>query len=270
MIDKSRQIRYIYYSSIDVLNEKSRRETMDKVNILGVGVDMVTIEQAADRIVGFLEEGGMHSVYTPNSEIIMLGYQNLEFAALLNRADLLTADGIGVVYASRILKKPLSERAAGYDIACRVMEKIKGTDHSIFLFGGKPGVAEDAKQNLEDRYPGLRIAGMRNGYFKPGEEAEIIEEINASGADLLFVCLGAPKQEEWIDRNREGLSVGAALGIGGSLDVFAGHVQRAPKFWCSIGMEWFYRLIKEPWRIGRMMALPKFAWTVLRKGKKNQ
>ncbi len=241
---------------------------MDKVNILGVRVDMVNIEQAADKIMEFMNEDKFHAVFTPNSEIIMHAYKNAAFADLLNRAELLTADGIGVVYASKILKKPIKERAAGYDIARLVLAKMNGSEHKLFLFGGKPGVAEEAKANLLKEYPDLNIVGMRNGYFKPEEESEIVNEINASGADMLFVCLGAPKQEEWIDRNRSALNIRVAMGIGGSLDVFAGRVERAPDFFCKTGLEWFYRLCKEPWRIGRMMELPKFAATVIAKGKK--
>ncbi len=240
----------------------------DKVNILGVYVDMVSIKQAADRIMQFFEEDKLHKVYTPNSEILMVAYKEPEFAKLLNDAELLTADGIGVVYASKILGRPISERAAGYDIACDVLDRIKGTDHSVFLFGGKPGVAETAKEKLEEKYPGLKISGLRNGYFKPEEEPEIVEEINRSGADLLFVCLGAPKQEQWLARNAKNIKgVRVAMGIGGSLDVFAGAALRAPEWYCKHGLEWFYRLKKEPWRAKRMLALPKFAMTVLLHGR---
>lgn len=241
---------------------------MNKVNILGVKVDMVNIAEAADKIMGFFNEDRLHTVFTPNSEIIMAAYRDPEFCAMLNESDLLTADGIGVVYASKILKKPISERAAGYDIARKVLEKLNYTNHKLFLFGGKPGVAEEAANNLRKDYPELHIVGMRNGYFQPENETEIVREINESGADIVFVCLGAPKQERWIYAHKDELHVKVAMGIGGSLDVFAGRVERAPDFWCKIGMEWFYRLMKEPWRIGRMMDLPKFAATVLAKGKK--
>lgn len=242
---------------------------MDKVNILGVHVDMVTIDESADLIMTFMEEEKFHSVFTPNSEIIMRAYRDEEFAKLLNGADLLTADGIGVVYASKILKKPLKERAAGFDIAKKVLGKMSETEHGLFLFGGKPGVAEKAAENLVKDYPGLKIAGMRNGYFKGDEESDIVREINESGADMIFVCLGAPKQEQWIDRNKAGLkNIRVAMGIGGSLDVFAGTAERAPEFFCKTGLEWFYRLCKEPWRAKRMTDLPKFAFTVIRKGKK--
>ncbi len=240
----------------------------DKVNILGVWVDMVNIPRAADRIMQFFNEDRLHKVYTPNSEIIMAAYKDEEFKAVLNDADLLTADGIGVVYASRILGKPISERAAGYDITCDVLDRIKGTSRSVFLFGGKPGVAELAEEKLKERYPGLIVAGTRNGYFTPDEEEGIVNEINESGAELLLVCLGAPKQELWINKHRDKLNAKVAMGVGGSLDVFAGTALRAPDFYCNHGLEWFYRLMKQPSRAGRMLALPKFALTVLFKGRK--
>ncbi len=242
---------------------------MGRVNILGVQVDMVNIPEAAEKIAGFLKEDSFHAVYTPNSEIILAAYKDEEFKKILNDASLLTADGIGVVYASKILKRPIRERAAGFDIAKLVLEKIKDTNHSVFLFGSKPGYAEEAKAEMERMYPGLTIAGCRNGYFKPEEEPEIVKQINESGADLLFVCLGAPAQENWISRNKDQLTnVRVAMGIGGSLDVFAGRVERAPDFYCNHGLEWFYRLKKEPWRWKRMLALPKFAATVVAHGRK--
>lgn len=240
----------------------------NRVNILGVWVDMVNIVSAADNIMRFFDEGGLHKVYTPNSEIIMAAYKDEKFREILNNAELLTADGIGVVYASKILGKPISERAAGFDIACEVLERIKGTSRSLFLFGGKPGVAEIAAKKIEEKYPGIKIAGMRNGYFDTDDESEIVEEINDSGADLVFVCLGAPKQELWIDRHKDELKAKVAMGIGGSLDVFAGTAMRAPEFFCNHGLEWFYRLMKQPSRAGRMLALPKFGFTVLLKGRK--
>ncbi len=241
---------------------------MDKINILGVKVDKVTIAQARDRIMEFLKEDGFHSVYTPNSEIIMAAYKDPEFAELLNRSELLTADGIGVVHAAKILGSPLEERAAGYDIAREVLDRMNNIGTSLYLFGGKPGVAEEAAKKLNEEYPNIPIVGTRNGYFKPEEEADIVKDINDSGAQMLFVCLGAPMQEKWIDRHRTELKPRVAMGIGGSLDVFAGRVERAPEAWCKLGLEWLYRLKKEPWRFKRMTVLPIFGLTVIFKGRK--
>ena len=241
---------------------------MEKVNILGVNVDKTTHSEAVAKILRMLSEPGDHAVFTPNSEIILMAYKDPEFCEILNSADLLTADGIGVVYASKILRNPVPERVAGYDMACSVIDEIAKSGHRLYLFGGKPGIAEQAQKNLKEIYPLLNIVGTHDGYFAPEDEDAIIDDINAKHTDLLFVCLGAPKQERWIDANRSRLTCHVMMGIGGSLDVFAGTVERAPEIWCKLGLEWFYRLIKEPWRIGRMMALPKFGLTVLFRGKR--
>ena len=241
---------------------------MDKVNVLGVKIDNVTVETAADKICEMLKNSGNHAVYTPNSEIVYMAYKDTDFCCLLNSADMLTADGIGVVYASRILKNPVPERAGGFDIACRVIEKIAETGDRLYLFGGKPGIAESAAEHLKSKYPFLNIVGTRNGYFSPEENDEIINSINESGANIVFVCLGAPMQEKWIFENRDRLNCNVMMGIGGSLDVFAGAAERAPLKWQKLGLEWLYRLIKEPKRFWRMLALPKFALTVLINGRK--
>ncbi|MBQ4629856.1 MAG: WecB/TagA/CpsF family glycosyltransferase [Clostridia bacterium] len=240
-----------------------------KVNILGIKVDKVNIEQASDIIIDNIKnKGETISVFTPNSEIIMAGYRDKDFGELLNNADLLTADGIGVVYASKIVKNPISERAPGYDIACRSLEKLAEIGGSVYLFGSKPGVAETAGENITKKYPGVKIAGFSDGYFDDEKEKLIIEDINKCNPDMLFVCLGAPKQEKWISAHKNELSTRACLGIGGSLDVFAGTVKRAPEFYTKHGIEWLYRLIKQPSRFVRMLELPRFGFKVLLKGKK--
>lgn len=240
----------------------------NKVNVLGVNIDKVSIPEAVDKIFDMLDERKCHSVFTPNSEIILNAYKDAEFAEVLNSADLLTADGIGVVYASKILHNPIKSRAAGYDIACGVVDKISESGHRLYLFGGKPGIAEKAKKKIEEQYPFIQIVGTRNGYFTDDESQRIVNEINSVGADIVFVCLGAPKQEKWIYENRDKVKARVMMGIGGSLDVFAGEVERAPEIWCRLGLEWLYRLIKEPWRFKRMLALPKFGLTVLFKGER--
>ena len=165
-----------------------------------------------------------------------------------------------------MLGTPLKERTPGIEFAAHLMGKMAEEGLSLYLLGAKPGVAELAAQKLTEQYPGLKIAGTHDGYFK--EDAPVVEAIAASGADCVFVCLGAPKQEFWIKKN--GPATGARLlcGLGGSLDVFAGTVERAPKFWCDHGLEWFYRLCKEPKRIGRMMKLPLFLVHVKQEKKK--
>ena len=241
---------------------------MDRINILGVQVDMVTIPEAADIIVVFLSEDKLHTVYTPNSEIIMEAYRDKAFSKVLNEADLLTADGIGVVYAAKILKNPIKERCAGFDVACRVLEKCAKSGDTVYFFGSKPGVADKAKEVVEERYPGLKVVGTSDGYFDEEKEKQIVADINEKKPNVLFVCLGAPKQEKWIYNHKDVLNVNVCMGVGGTVDVLAGTAERAPEFYINHNIEWLYRLIKQPSRIGRMMDLPKFGFSVLLHGRK--
>ena len=238
----------------------------DTVTILGVKIDKVTAADALKRAEELVASPGVSMIFTPNPEIVMAGYQDPAFCEILNQADLCTPDGIGVVYASRMLKNPVPERVAGFDLTCGLLSSIAKTGEGVFLFGAKPGVAEKAKKNLEERYPGLQVVGCRDGYFKTEDEPAIIAQINQSGAKLLLVCLGAPKQEKWIYQNRDKLQVNLCMGVGGALDVFAGEVKRAPEIFIKCNLEWFYRLCKQPSRIGRFAALPKFIYTVKKEG----
>ncbi len=235
------------------------------VEILGVHIDNMTMQETLEKAKALLKTEGVSAIYTPNPEIIMAAYQEESFRVILNEADICCPDGIGVVYASRMLKKPVPERVPGYDVTCALLKSIAKTGEGVFLFGAKPGVAELAKTKLEERYPGLVVSGTHDGYFQEEEEADIVRQINQSGAKLLLVCLGAPKQEKWIHKHKKDLKVNLCMGVGGSLDVFAGTVKRAPELFIKLNLEWFYRLCKQPSRIGRFMALPKFILTVAKK-----
>ena len=227
-----------------------------RVNVLCVGFDNLTMDEAVARAVELLGEEGTHYVVTPNPEIVEVCRENLAAKIAVNEADLVLPDGIGVVKGAAMLGTPLKEKTPGIEFAGHLMGKMAEMGKSLYLLGAKPGVAEQAAARLAEQYPGLRIAGTHDGYFR--EDGPVIEAIRQSGADVVFVCLGAPKQELWMKKN--GAATGAKLlcGLGGSLDVFAGVVERAPKFWSDHGLEWFYRLCKEPKRIGRMMKLPLF------------
>ena len=241
---------------------------MKKLEVLGVKIAHITNSEALEIAKGLLNSEGVSKIFTPNPEIIMAAQEDNELKEILNSADLCTADGIGVVHASRILGNPVPERVAGFDMACGVIDEIAQSGHRLYLFGGKPGVAETAAQNLKEDYPLINIVGTRDGYFAPEDTDSIVDDINASGADLVLVCLGAPKQENWIFENKNRLNCHVMMGVGGTIDVLAGTAERAPEIWCDLGLEWLYRLIKEPSRFFRMMALPKFALTVIFKGRK--
>lgn len=240
----------------------------NRLNVLGVGVDTYTMEEAADVLVAAMENDEPFSVYTPNSEIILYAYKNPDYLDIINRGNMITPDGIGVVHASKILKRPLKERVSGFDLANVVLQKIATTGKKVYLFGGKPGVAEDAAKKITELYPGTVICGTADGYFDAEKEQKIIADISQQQPDLLFVCLGFPKQETWIDVHKNELGAKVLMGIGGSLDVFAGTAKRAPEAFQKLGLEWLYRLIKQPSRFIRMLALPKFGFTVLLHGKK--
>ncbi len=240
------------------------RET---VNILGVNIDKITAADALERAKELLLKDGVSVISTPNPEIVMAAYENEEFKKVLNSSDMCVPDGIGVVYASKIIKNPLPERVAGFDLSCGLLESMGKTGQKVFLFGSKPGVAEKAADEIKRKW-NVEVAGTADGYFGPEDEPSIIEKINNSGADLLLVCLGAPKQEKWIYDNKEKLNVKLCIGAGGSLDVLAGTAKRAPDVFIKLNLEWFYRICSQPSRIGRSAALPKFLKTVFINEKK--
>ena len=239
---------------------------MNKVSILGVKFDAITKQEAVQRAMEAIRQGKKGYVVTPNSEIVYMARSNPQLKKLLNAATLVLPDGIGIVHAAKILKKPLTEKVAGIEFAADLIAEMEKEGRSLFLFGAKPGVAETAKKNLEQKYPGLQVCGTHDGYFKPEDEDGIIDAINQSGAKLLLVCLGAPKQEKWIAAHKDALCVNLCMGVGGALDVFAGTVKRAPELFIKCNLEWLYRFIKQPSRLNRFAALPKFMLTVKKEG----
>lgn len=227
-----------------------------RVNVLGVAFDNLTMDEAVDQALALLEQDGPHLVATPNPEIVQRAGKDPEFAEILSNADLVIPDGVGVIYAAKILGRPLKGRVPGVDLASALMGRMAGTGKRLYLLGSAPGVAEQAAVNLRAAYPGLVVCGTHDGYFK--EDGPVVNAIREARADIVFVCLGAPKQEKWITAN--GAAAGARLyiGLGGALDVFSGKVERAPEKFQKLGLEWLYRLMKEPSRIGRMAKLPLF------------
>jgi len=227
-----------------------------RIDVLGVGFDNYTMEEAIGEGLRMIEEGGAHYVVTPNPEIVEICRESDEAKAVINGADLVLPDGIGIIYGAKILKTPLKGRVPGIEYAQALMKVMAEKGLSLFLLGAKPGVAEQAAEKLHEKYAGLKIVGTHDGYFK--EDEGVIAAIRESGADVVFVCLGAPKQEFWMAKNGEATGAKLLLGLGGCLDVFSGNVKRAPAVFCKLGLEWFYRLITNPSRIGRMMKLPLF------------
>ncbi|MBK5245860.1 MAG: WecB/TagA/CpsF family glycosyltransferase [Peptostreptococcaceae bacterium] len=244
------------------------------IKILDVPVDMVNNQLAMEVFREMMETDGCKLIVTPNSEIVLNATKDLELKRLIEQAGLVIPDGIGLVYASKILGEPLSERVTGVDFLSLILEYLEKTGKSIYLFGSKPAnterasVAELAGAAIKKKHAGLIIGGTRDGYFKKEDEEQIVKEINESGADFLCVALGSPKQEKFIFEHRNKFTnIKVGMGVGGSLDVWAGTAKRAPEFYQKHGLEWLYRFIKEPTRYKRMAQLPLFIIKVIIKGK---
>lgn len=227
-----------------------------RIDVLGVQFDNVSMGQAVEKAATMIGQGGTHYVVTPNAEFVQRAQKDETFQAALNGADLVLPDGIGVVYAAKILGRPLQGRVPGCDFAAQLCNWMAQNGKKLFLLGAKPGVAEQAAENLCKTYPGLIVCGTHDGYFK--EDGPVVQVIREAGADVVFVCLGAPKQENWMIEHGDATGASFLIGLGGSLDVFAGTVKRAPEIWQKLGLEWLYRLLKQPSRIGRMAKLPLF------------
>ena len=243
-------------------NDKSRR-----INITDIGIDPVDNAGAAQKIAsmvndraGLRAKDGYSAAYvcTPNAEIMMDAQKDAQLKQILIEADLVIPDGAGVVLAARLLGYGKITRTPGYDVIINLLSNPDVYPFSFYFLGGKPGVAEAAAENINKNNPGTKIAGMRDGYFNEDAVNSVIKRINESGADILLVALGSPKQEKWIYANRHAINAAVCIGVGGTIDGIAGLVKRAPPFFRNHGMEWLYRLAREPWRIKRMMKLPKF------------
>ena len=237
-----------------------------RIDILGVGFDNVTMEEAVARGRELLEENGAHYVVTPNPEIVEACRADAAAMAAVSNADLVLPDGIGVIYGARMLGTPLKSRVPGIEFGTAMLAYCAEAGKRVFLLGAKPGVAEQAAENLCRRFSGLQIVGTHDGYFTDSDA--VAAQIKASGADMALVCLGAPKQEKWMAQYGEATGARLLLGLGGSLDVFAGVAQRAPEFYCKHNLEWFYRLMKNPSRAGRTLKLPLFLIHVAKEKRK--
>lgn len=229
------------------------------LHILGSRVDPVDMDAAEHRIDHLLAQRRFAHVVTFGSEMAMHARRDPAYRAVVNAADLVVPDTIGVVYAARLLGRPLRERVAGIELIERVCELCARKGFSIFLLGGAPGVAQEAADVLRARHPGLNIAGCSDGYFSNMQEAEVLSTIAGSGARVLLVALGFPRQELWVRAHAADLGEMLCIGVGGSFDVISGRLRRAPAALRALGLEWLYRLVRQPHRLARQLVLPGFA-----------
>ncbi|MGM0401308.1 MAG: WecB/TagA/CpsF family glycosyltransferase [Chloroflexota bacterium] len=233
------------------------------VDILGVRVDNVTVSETLEIIRRYVEEGTPHQIVTVNPEFVMQAQRNAAFHRVLDQADLALPDGYGLLWASHLLGTPLKERVTGSDTLPLIAQMSAQEGYRLFLLGAAPGVAEKAATILQRENEGLQIAGTFPGSPEPARDNELVSRVTAATPHILFVAYGAPQQDMWIHRNLERLEVPVCMGVGGAFDFIAGVTQRAPVWLRERGLEWLHRLIHEPWRWRRMLALPAFAYRIL-------
>ena len=234
-----------------------------KVAVLGVLIDVVTMAEAVAKLEQFIEEKMPHVVATANAEMVMLAQEDRELAAILRKARLVVPDGAGVVWAAKRQGYTRIERVTGYDLAQNLLAEAAKKGYRVFMFGSQPDIVAQAKTMAEACYPGLCICGTRHGFFTEQDEPAIIQTIKAAKPDILLAALGVPKQEKWLNRNLEKLNVPVCMGVGGTFDVMAGAVKRAPLWMQRTSLEWLFRLLCQPQRAIRMLALPRFALKVM-------
>ncbi|MGL5440377.1 MAG: WecB/TagA/CpsF family glycosyltransferase [Filifactoraceae bacterium] len=243
---------------------------MESLRVLGIRIDKVTMDEAVTYVTNGLKGEKPFVIVTPNSEIVMDANYDKKLGNFIENADLVVPDGIGLVMGSKVIKKPLRERVTGIDLMDRLLKYADENKKSVYLLGAKDGTARMAGENIKKKYPNLILAGTHHGYYKGmhcghkghPEEVEVLNEIKGKNVDMLFIGFGAPKQEMFIDEYKNVLGAKILMGVGGSFDVISGNIERAPQIYQKMGMEWFYRGIKEPWRFKRMAKLPKFVINV--------
>lgn len=236
-------------------------------SVLGVKIHAVTREEAVAILEGYIKSHTPHFIATANAEMVMFAQKDRELANILNAADLIVPDGAGVVWAARHQGFHVPERVTGYDLTQSLLYKASIHGYRVFMFGAAPEVILAAKRKTESLYPGIHIVGSHHGFFSAADEDRIIDQIRNAAPDVLLVALGVPKQEKWLYRNFHKLQVSVCMGVGGSFDVMAGSVRRAPEWMQRANLEWLFRLLCQPRRIGRMMALPRFAIQVFIKNR---
>ncbi|MDR1616134.1 MAG: WecB/TagA/CpsF family glycosyltransferase [Syntrophomonadaceae bacterium] len=236
----------------------------NRINILGCYIDKVNMEQALDTVEKLVQNKQPAPVVTVNAEIIYRAYKDQTLRRIINQAALITPDGIGAVWAGKILGHPFPERVTGIDLLYSVCERAVEKKWKVFLLGANPGIAETAAEKIRADFTGINICGVQDGYFKAEQTPCIIERINDLQPDIVAVGLGSPKQEYWISQYKDQLNASVFIGLGGSFDVIAGVKKRAPAWIIKLNLEWLYRLIKEPSRFKRQLALPLFVWTVFK------
>ncbi len=237
---------------------------MEQLRILRGRVDKLTLANALQEIKQRVASDTFHHIVTANTLMLLEAERDPELLNILEKASLVVPESWGIAWASRQKNEPLSEYIPGIDLMMEMCKMAGQGNYSVYLLGGKPGVAQQTGEILKLVFPGLRIAGAHHGYFQSSEEPDLIAEIRSLRPDFLFVGMSVPRQEKWISKHLSYLESRCAMGVGGSFDVISGQLKRAPNWMRQMGVEWVYRTIQEPWRLKRIKGLPVFMWRVMR------
>ena len=240
--------------------------THDKLTLLGIPIDNLTMATAIETILEWLNNEGSRQICFVNADCVNITYKNKAYLEVLRKADLCLADGIGLKLAGKILNQEIAQNLCGTDMFPRLCQSISGTDLTLFLLGARPEAVEGVDKWIRENYPEVRVCGFQHGYFQPEEEAGIIKRIKDSEAKLLLVAFGVPMQDIWIHEHLKETGVRVAMGVGGFFDFYSGRIPRAPLWMREIGMEWLYRLIQEPGRMWKRYLIGNvlFLWRVLK------
>jgi N-acetylglucosaminyldiphosphoundecaprenol N-acetyl-beta-D-mannosaminyltransferase len=242
----------------------SQTNNLEAISLHGLVVHRVSMDETLETIDRFISSRKPHHVVTLDSSMCVIAQGDPALLNIVSHAELVTPDSAGVLWACRRLGRPLKERVSGVEIVDRLCSLSPVRGYRLFFFGSAPGVAQAAAERMRSCYPGCQVVGTRDGFFTPDQESEIVEQIKVVYPDIICVALGIPRQEKWIHRFREELHVPVLIGVGGTFDVYSGRVKRAPVWMQRLNLEWLYRLLKNPRKIGKVMMLPKFVLMTLR------
>jgi len=251
-------------TTTSVKSTSAAAAAVPKVRIYGVPISKLDMKQTVAYLSDVIERRQPHQIITANPIMVMAALEDPVYMRIMQSAELVVPDGTGVVWAANYVGDPVAERVPGYDLLQELMKAGERKGWKVYLLGASPEVIQAAADRLKASYPGIQLVGVRDGYFKEAQDEEVIEDIVKAAPDLLFVGRSVATQEPWIDKYKEQLGIPVMMGVGGSFDVLSGKLKRAPKLFQKLRLEWFYRLLQEPWRYKRMLVLPKFALKVMR------
>lgn len=250
-------------TSTTIHSEVASPNAIPKVRIYGVPISKMSMDQTVAYLTNVIEQRQPHQVITANPIMVMAAQDDPAYLSMMQRAELIVPDGTGVVWAAKYVGEPVVERVPGYDLIHELMKVGESKSWKVYLLGASNEVIQAAAEKLRTVYPGIKLVGVRDGYFKDEHDAEVIQDIVDAAPDLLFVGRSAANQEPWIGKYKQQIGVPVMMGVGGSFDVLSGKLKRAPVLFQKLRLEWFYRLMQEPWRYKRMLLLPKFALKVM-------